>query len=167
MVGKLLLTPLAQILQNVRKQLGDSLPGTGGGRNPNDQLLVKFLFAFPVFLLIFCYYRSFLQVSDSLQAVIYDVDWKNCLYNLICFRLADKQGFHHHIFSKFLMWLCKANLLPIQIWRHSCIFWCWSCFIFFCQFESTGCISEGKVIRKFIYICYILSIKEFLHYLEK
>lgn len=70
MVGKLLLTPLPQILQNVRKQLGDSLPGTGGGRNPNDQLLVKFLFAFPVILLIFCYYRSFLQVSDSLQAVI-------------------------------------------------------------------------------------------------
>ncbi|XP_009401946.2 inositol phosphorylceramide glucuronosyltransferase 1-like [Musa acuminata AAA Group] len=63
-----LLKPV-DVWQNVRKQLGDSLPGTGGGRNPNDQLLVKFLFAFPVFLLIFCYYRSFLQINKDFATI--------------------------------------------------------------------------------------------------
>lgn len=51
------------MLQNVREQLEESLPGTGGGRNPNDDLLVKFLFLLPPFALLFCYYQSFLQVS--------------------------------------------------------------------------------------------------------
>ncbi|THU67028.1 hypothetical protein C4D60_Mb05t20350 [Musa balbisiana] len=63
-----LLKPV-DVWQNVRKQLGDSLPGTGGGRNPNDQLLVKFLFAFPVILLIFCYYRSFLQINKDFTTI--------------------------------------------------------------------------------------------------
>lgn len=50
-------------LQNVREQLEETLPGTGGGRNPNDHLLVRFLFLLPFCALLFCYYRSFLQVS--------------------------------------------------------------------------------------------------------
>ncbi|KAJ8511323.1 hypothetical protein OPV22_001757 [Ensete ventricosum] len=56
-----LLKPV-DVWQNVRKQLGESLPGTGGGRNPHDQLLVKMLCAFPVCLLFLCYYGSFLQI---------------------------------------------------------------------------------------------------------
>lgn len=51
------------VLQNVREQLEETLPGTGGGRNPNDHLLVKFLFLLPFCALLLCYYRSFLQVS--------------------------------------------------------------------------------------------------------
>jgi hypothetical protein len=50
-------------LQNVREQLEETLPGTGGGRNPNDHLLVRFLFLLPFCALLFCYYRSVLQVS--------------------------------------------------------------------------------------------------------
>lgn len=53
-------------MQNVRKQLGESLPGTGGGRDPHDQLLVKTLCAFPVCLLFLFYYGSFLQVSETI-----------------------------------------------------------------------------------------------------
>ncbi|RWW37271.1 hypothetical protein BHE74_00057641 [Ensete ventricosum] len=34
---------VVDMAMNVRKQLGESLPGTGGGRNPHDQLLVKML----------------------------------------------------------------------------------------------------------------------------
>ncbi|CAL9133986.1 inositol phosphorylceramide glucuronosyltransferase 1-like [Musa acuminata AAA Group] len=56
-----LLKPV-DVWQNVRKQLGESLPGTGGGRDPHDQLLVKTLCAFPVCLLFLCYYGSFLQI---------------------------------------------------------------------------------------------------------
>nr|GEV23810.1 inositol phosphorylceramide glucuronosyltransferase 1-like [Tanacetum cinerariifolium] len=52
------------IWQDVRDQLEESLPGTRGGRNPHDVLLVKFLFLLPVFILLFCYYRSFLQTRS-------------------------------------------------------------------------------------------------------
>ncbi|KAK6232906.1 hypothetical protein SCA6_002979 [Theobroma cacao] len=47
--------------KNVREQLEESLPGTGGGKNPNEELLVKFLFLIPFCALLFYYYRSFLQ----------------------------------------------------------------------------------------------------------
>lgn len=50
--------------QNIREQLGESLPGTGGGKNPNDDLLVKILFLLPVFTLVFCYYQSFRQTRS-------------------------------------------------------------------------------------------------------
>ncbi|KAL0005454.1 hypothetical protein SO802_013015 [Lithocarpus litseifolius] len=58
-----LLKPV-DVWQNVREQLAESLPGTGGGRNPNDDLLVKFLFLLPFCALVFCYYRSFLQTRE-------------------------------------------------------------------------------------------------------
>lgn len=53
------------MLQDVREKLEDSLPGTGRGRNPNDELLVKLLFLLPLCMLLFCYYRSLLQVGQE------------------------------------------------------------------------------------------------------
>ncbi|XP_041018568.1 inositol phosphorylceramide glucuronosyltransferase 1 [Juglans microcarpa x Juglans regia] len=58
-----LLKPV-DVWQNVREQLEESLPGTRGGGNPNDDLLVKFLFLLPPFALLFCYYQSFLQTRE-------------------------------------------------------------------------------------------------------
>ncbi|XVE90040.1 hypothetical protein DITRI_Ditri20bG0044600 [Diplodiscus trichospermus] len=46
------------VWQNVREQLEESLPGIGGGKNPNDELLVKFLFLLPFCSLLFCYFPS-------------------------------------------------------------------------------------------------------------
>jgi inositol phosphorylceramide glucuronosyltransferase 1 len=45
-------------LQDIRQELEESLPGTGGGRNPHDQLVVKILFVLPFCLLLFGYYQS-------------------------------------------------------------------------------------------------------------
>ncbi|KAK3010549.1 hypothetical protein RJ639_011160 [Escallonia herrerae] len=58
-----LLKPV-DVWQNVREQLEESLPGTGGGRNPNDDLIVKFLFLLPLITLLFIYYRYFLQTRS-------------------------------------------------------------------------------------------------------
>ncbi|XP_038695113.1 inositol phosphorylceramide glucuronosyltransferase 1-like isoform X1 [Tripterygium wilfordii] len=58
-----LLKPV-DVWQNVREQLADTLPGTRGGRNPNDELVVKFLFFMPLFTVLFCCYRSSLQIRD-------------------------------------------------------------------------------------------------------
>ncbi|KAL6142925.1 hypothetical protein ACLB2K_061200 [Fragaria x ananassa] len=58
-----LLKPV-DVWQDVRKGLKDSLPGTGGGINPNDALVVKILFSIPFLALLFCYYRSFLQTRE-------------------------------------------------------------------------------------------------------
>ncbi|KAA8539020.1 hypothetical protein F0562_025712 [Nyssa sinensis] len=69
-----LLKPV-DVWQNVREQLEESLPGTGGGRNPNDNLVVKFLFLVPLFVLLFCYYRSFLQtrsLCDHVRHIYYN-----------------------------------------------------------------------------------------------
>jgi hypothetical protein len=51
------------VLQDAREKLGESLPGTGGGQNPNDYFLVKFLFLLPFCALLFCCYNSFMKVS--------------------------------------------------------------------------------------------------------
>lgn len=66
-----------EVWQNVRMQLEESLPGTGGGTNPSERLLIKFLFAFPIIVLLICYYRSCLQMNDDLwnifsRSPIYD-----------------------------------------------------------------------------------------------
>ncbi|KAI3809321.1 hypothetical protein L1987_25292 [Smallanthus sonchifolius] len=58
-----LLKPV-DIWQDVREHLEESLPGTRGGRNPHDDFLVNFLFLLPLFILLFCYYRSFLQTRS-------------------------------------------------------------------------------------------------------
>ncbi|XP_061371340.1 inositol phosphorylceramide glucuronosyltransferase 1-like isoform X3 [Gastrolobium bilobum] len=55
-----LLKPV-DVWQNVRDQLEESLPGTGGGRNPKDDFLVKFLILLPFCAVLFCCYRSFLK----------------------------------------------------------------------------------------------------------
>ncbi|KAI7988158.1 Inositol phosphorylceramide glucuronosyltransferase 1 [Camellia lanceoleosa] len=49
---------------DVWEHLEETLPGTGGGKNPKDEILVKLLFLLPLFTLIFCYYRSFLQFKS-------------------------------------------------------------------------------------------------------
>lgn len=62
------------VWQSIREQLEETLPGTGGGRNPHDEFLVKFLFLLPVFTLLFCYYRSFLQtrsICDHARHIYY------------------------------------------------------------------------------------------------
>ncbi|PKI39091.1 hypothetical protein CRG98_040515 [Punica granatum] len=63
-----LLKPV-DVWQNVRVKLEDTLPGTGGGRNPNDELLVKLLFLLPLCVLLFCYYRSFLQAREFFGSI--------------------------------------------------------------------------------------------------
>ncbi|XP_010922963.1 inositol phosphorylceramide glucuronosyltransferase 1 [Elaeis guineensis] len=57
------------VWQNVREQLEESLPGTGGGANPNEQLLLKLLFAIPICALLFCYYRSCIQINRDLLSL--------------------------------------------------------------------------------------------------
>ncbi|KAF4393391.1 hypothetical protein F8388_023195 [Cannabis sativa] len=63
-----LLKPV-DVWQNVREQLAETLPGTGGGSNPNDSFLVKFLFLLPFLALGFCYYRSFLKTREHLNSL--------------------------------------------------------------------------------------------------
>lgn len=58
-----LLKPV-DVWQNVRVQLQESLPGTRGGKNSRDELLVKFLYLLPLLLIAFCYYRSYLQTQS-------------------------------------------------------------------------------------------------------
>nr|XP_025619240.1 inositol phosphorylceramide glucuronosyltransferase 1 isoform X3 [Arachis hypogaea] len=45
--------------KNIREKLEESLPGTRGGQNPKDSLIVKFLFLFPICVVLFCCYRSY------------------------------------------------------------------------------------------------------------
>ncbi|PIN10402.1 Glucuronosyltransferase [Handroanthus impetiginosus] len=52
------------VWQNARIKLEETLPGTGGGQNPNDQLLLTFLILLPLVFLGFCYYRSYLQTRS-------------------------------------------------------------------------------------------------------
>ncbi|XP_027161644.1 inositol phosphorylceramide glucuronosyltransferase 1 [Coffea eugenioides] len=64
------------VWQNVRVKLEESLPGTAGGKNPKEELLVKFLFLLPFCLLLFHYYRSFLQsrsFCDHIRHVYYKI----------------------------------------------------------------------------------------------
>ncbi|VAH34564.1 unnamed protein product [Triticum turgidum subsp. durum] len=58
-----------EIWQDVRQKLEESLPGTGGGRNPHDQLVVKFLFILPFCLLLFGYYQSCFQNYKDFPSV--------------------------------------------------------------------------------------------------
>ncbi|XP_008807617.1 inositol phosphorylceramide glucuronosyltransferase 1 [Phoenix dactylifera] len=57
------------VWQNVREQLEESLPGTGGGTSRNEQLLLKVLFAIPICALLFCYYRSCIQINRDLLSI--------------------------------------------------------------------------------------------------
>ncbi|KAK6929774.1 Glycosyl transferase, family 8, partial [Dillenia turbinata] len=71
------------VWQEIRQQLEDSLPGTGGGRNPDDLLVVNILFLLPLVFLVFCFYQSNLQWRDlnlflrsSLQNQIRNIYYK-------------------------------------------------------------------------------------------
>ncbi|AQK44906.1 inositol phosphorylceramide glucuronosyltransferase 1-like isoform X1 [Zea mays] len=55
--------------QDIRQKLEESLPGTGGGRNPHDQLVVKILFILPFCLLLFGYYQSCFQTDKELVSI--------------------------------------------------------------------------------------------------
>ncbi|KAM7532208.1 hypothetical protein LguiB_035618 [Lonicera macranthoides] len=81
-----LLKPV-DVWQTVREQLEETLPGTGGGRNPNEDLLVKFLFLLPLIILVFFYYRSFLQTRsfcDHIRHVYYNIRYRgNVAYSTV------------------------------------------------------------------------------------
>ncbi|KAJ0261162.1 Inositol phosphorylceramide glucuronosyltransferase 1 [Hirschfeldia incana] len=51
----------------IRASLEETLPGTGGGKNQNDELVVKFLFLLPLCALLFCIYRSIQGREGSLR----------------------------------------------------------------------------------------------------
>ncbi|KAL4305745.1 hypothetical protein HN51_039731 [Arachis hypogaea] len=59
-----LLKPV-DVWQDIRVQLAESLPGTGGGQNPKESFLVKFLFLLPLCALLICFYHSFLKNQGS------------------------------------------------------------------------------------------------------
>lgn len=65
--------------QNVRVQLEDSLPGTAGGKNPKEEIMVKFLFLLPLIILLFCYYRSFLQIKNN----FFGTFWRSSICNYL------------------------------------------------------------------------------------
>ncbi|KAL0317172.1 UNVERIFIED_CONTAM: Inositol phosphorylceramide glucuronosyltransferase 1, partial [Sesamum angustifolium] len=57
------------VWQNARIKLDETLPGTGGGQNPKDKLLITFLILLPLVFLMFCYYRSYLQLPNAANKV--------------------------------------------------------------------------------------------------
>ncbi|KAG2333720.1 hypothetical protein Bca52824_004900 [Brassica carinata] len=61
---------------SIRVNLEETLPGTGGGRNQNDELLVKFLFLLPLCALLFCIYRSLQGYEGSLYNQIRYIYYK-------------------------------------------------------------------------------------------
>ncbi|XP_062184444.1 inositol phosphorylceramide glucuronosyltransferase 1-like isoform X2 [Phragmites australis] len=58
-----------EIWQDFRQKLEESLPGTGGGRNPHDQFVVKILFILPFCLLLFGYYQSCFQTNKEFLSI--------------------------------------------------------------------------------------------------
>ncbi|KAM3242333.1 hypothetical protein ACQJBY_054795 [Aegilops geniculata] len=63
-----LVKPVA-VWQDVRQNLEESLPGTGGGKNPRDQLVVKILFILPFCMLLCGYYGSCFQTNKELLSM--------------------------------------------------------------------------------------------------
>ncbi|XP_006648850.2 inositol phosphorylceramide glucuronosyltransferase 1-like [Oryza brachyantha] len=63
-----LVKPVA-VWQDIRKNLEESLPGTGGGGNPRDQFVVKILFFLPFFMLLCGYYGSCFQTNKELPCM--------------------------------------------------------------------------------------------------
>uniref|UniRef100_A0A0D3FXZ4 Hexosyltransferase n=1 Tax=Oryza barthii TaxID=65489 RepID=A0A0D3FXZ4_9ORYZ len=74
------------VWQDVRQTLEESLPGTGGGRSPHDQLVVKVLFILPVLLLSFGYYQSCFQFSNGMHSKL--PSYFGALTVLACFMSA-------------------------------------------------------------------------------
>ncbi|KAK1260842.1 putative glucuronosyltransferase PGSIP6 [Acorus gramineus] len=86
-----LLKPV-DIWQNVREKLKESLPGTGGGRNPSEQLLVKFLYIFPLCALFFCYYQSYHKVQRDWSAAFCRTSICDCIRHLF-YKYRTSNGF--------------------------------------------------------------------------
>lgn len=63
-----LLKPV-DVWQNIRERLEETLPGTGEGRNPSDEHVVKLLFLIPFCALLLCYYRTILQAREFFGSV--------------------------------------------------------------------------------------------------
>ncbi|KNA09633.1 hypothetical protein SOVF_151810 [Spinacia oleracea] len=61
--------------QDIRQKVEESLPGTGGGRNPQDDFLVKALFLLPLIGLIFLYNRSLLQAFEFFGSLCRNSPW--------------------------------------------------------------------------------------------
>ncbi|XP_042049732.1 inositol phosphorylceramide glucuronosyltransferase 1-like isoform X1 [Salvia splendens] len=57
------------VWQNTRIELEETLPGTGGGQNPNEDLLVKFLILLPLAFFVFCYCHSSLQTRPLIDHI--------------------------------------------------------------------------------------------------
>lgn len=55
--------------QDIRQRVEESLPGTGGGRIPQDELLVKILFFLPFLGLLCTFHRFCLQAFNSLGSL--------------------------------------------------------------------------------------------------
>ncbi|KAJ8452448.1 hypothetical protein Cgig2_000037 [Carnegiea gigantea] len=55
--------------QDIRQRVEESLPGTGGGRIPQDELLVKILFFLPFLGLLCTFHRVCLQAFNSLGSL--------------------------------------------------------------------------------------------------
>ncbi|KAK4755507.1 hypothetical protein SAY87_009264 [Trapa incisa] len=97
-----LLKPV-DVWQDVRVKLEDSLPGTGGGRNPKNELLVKFLFLLPVCVILFCYYQSYCFRQRSLVLI------SRCF-----FHFQAREFFWLHL-SDFIMRSDQTSVLQNQI----------------------------------------------------
>lgn len=113
-------------MQDVRKGLKDSLPGTGGGINPNDALVVKILFSIPFLALLFCYYRSFLQVSNCVITCMQRYEFRIfiCRYLYINpYLFQCRQGntlapyVEVHFMTKSSTFTTKSNLLGLLTMR--------------------------------------------------
>lgn len=63
------------VWQEIRVTMKDSLPGTGGGKNPNDDIIINFLFLLPLLLVVAFYYKSFLQASASVSSLFRSSFW--------------------------------------------------------------------------------------------
>ncbi|KAJ8770192.1 hypothetical protein K2173_011527 [Erythroxylum novogranatense] len=85
-----LLKPV-DVWQMVREQLEESLPGTGGGRNPKDYYLVRFLFFLPLCTLLFCYYHSFLQARTFGRSSFLDLI-RHIHYRIISYGAINYSG---------------------------------------------------------------------------
>ncbi|KAF3783277.1 Inositol phosphorylceramide glucuronosyltransferase 1 [Nymphaea thermarum] len=76
-----LLKPV-DVWQEVRIQLKESLPGTGGGGHFMQQLFVKVLFVLPLIALVFFYYRSYCQVRKEMVGTYRSSSLFNCMRNI-------------------------------------------------------------------------------------
>ncbi|THF97626.1 hypothetical protein TEA_015691 [Camellia sinensis var. sinensis] len=154
-----LLKPV-DVWQNAREHLEETLPGTGGGKNPKDEILVKLLFLLPLFTLLFCYYRSFLQIHsfcDHVRQLYYKFRSRGILaYSAVSSSTVNSdQQFPNGLQSKVPMFLGGLSvfvcfvaafislalallIVPRQVmpWTGMLLMYEWTFMIFFLLFRS-------------------------------